>query len=36
MLERVRPEVVLPDKALCLPTLSHLLIVNSYERGGFK
>ena len=24
----VRPEAVLPDRALCLPTFSHLLIVN--------
>jgi len=23
------PEAVLPDRALCLPTLSHLLIVNT-------
>jgi hypothetical protein len=28
MLEPVRPEAVLPDRALCLPTLSHFLIVN--------
>ena len=28
MLEPVRPEAVLPNRALCLPTLSHLLIVN--------
>ena len=28
MLEPVRPEVVLPDRALCLPTFSHFLIVN--------
>ena len=28
MLEPVRPEAVLPDRALCLPTFSHLLIVN--------
>ena len=24
----VRPEAVLPDRALCLPTFSHFLIVN--------
>jgi hypothetical protein len=28
MLEPVRPEAVLPDRALCLPTVSHFLIVN--------
>jgi len=28
MLEPVRPEAVLPDRALCLPTLCHLLLVN--------
>jgi len=28
MQEPVRPEAVLPDRALCLPTLSHSLIVN--------
>ena len=28
MLEPVRPEVVLPDRALCLPTFSHFLVVN--------
>jgi hypothetical protein len=28
MLEPERPEAVLPDRALCLPTLSHFLIVN--------
>jgi hypothetical protein len=28
MLEPVRPEAVLPDRALYLPTLSHFLIVN--------
>jgi hypothetical protein len=28
MLEPVRPEAVLPDMALCLPTFSHSLIVN--------
>ena len=28
MLEPVRPEAVLPDRALCLPTFSHFLIVN--------
>jgi len=28
MLERVRPGAVLPDRALCLPTFSHFLIVN--------
>ena len=27
-LSLVRPEAVLPDRALCLPTLSHFLIVN--------
>ncbi len=27
-LEPVRPEAVLPDRALCLPTFSHFLIVN--------
>ena len=30
MLEPVRPEAVLPDKALCLPTFSHFLIVNKF------
>jgi hypothetical protein len=28
MLEPVRPEAVLLDRALCLPTFSHLLIVH--------
>ena len=28
MLEPVRPEAVLPDRALCLPTFSHFFIVN--------
>ena len=28
MLEPVRPGAVSPDRALCLPTFSHLLIVN--------
>ena len=28
MLEPMRPEAVLPDRALCLPTFSHFLIVN--------
>jgi hypothetical protein len=28
MLEPVRPGAASPDKALCLPTLSHFLIVN--------
>jgi hypothetical protein len=28
MLEPVRPEAVLPDRALYLPTASHLFIVN--------
>jgi hypothetical protein len=28
MLEPVCPEAVLPDRALCLPTFSHFLIVN--------
>jgi hypothetical protein len=28
MLEPVRPEAVLPDRALCLPTFSRFLIVN--------
>jgi hypothetical protein len=28
MLEPVRPEAVLPDRALCLPNFSHFLIVN--------
>jgi len=28
MLEPVRPEAVLPDRASCLPTFSHFLIVN--------
>jgi hypothetical protein len=28
MLEPMRPEAVLPDRALCLPTFSHSLIVN--------
>jgi hypothetical protein len=28
MLEPVRPEAVLPDRALCLPTFSHFWIVN--------
>jgi hypothetical protein len=28
MLEPLRPEAVLPDRALCLPTFSHFLIVN--------
>ena len=28
MLEPVRPEAVLPDRALCLPTFSHFSIVN--------
>jgi hypothetical protein len=28
MLEPVRPETVLPDTALCLPSFSHFLIVN--------
>ena len=28
MLEPERPEAVSPDRALCLPTFSHLLIVN--------
>ena len=28
VLGRERPVVVLPDRALCLPTFSHLLIVN--------
>jgi uncharacterized membrane protein YgcG len=28
MLEPVRPDAVSPDRALCLPTFSHLLIVN--------
>jgi hypothetical protein len=28
MLEPERPEAVLPDRALCLPTFSHFLIVN--------
>ena len=28
MLGPERPEVVLPDRALCLPTFNHLLIVN--------
>jgi hypothetical protein len=28
MLESVRPEAVLPDRALCLPTFCHFLIVN--------
>ena len=28
MLEPERPEAVLPERALCLPTFSHLLIVN--------
>jgi hypothetical protein len=28
MLEPVHPEAVLPDRALCLPTFSHHLIVN--------
>ena len=28
MLEPVRPEAVLPDMALCLPTFCHFLIVN--------
>jgi hypothetical protein len=27
-LEPVRPEAVLPDRALCLPTFSHFFIVN--------
>ncbi len=27
-LRSVRPEAVLPDRALCLPTFSHFLIVN--------
>ena len=27
MLEPVRPEAMLPDRALCLPTFSHFLIV---------
>ena len=29
MLEPVRTETVLPDRALCLPTFSHFLIVNT-------
>ena len=28
MLEPVRPEAVLPGRALCLPTFSHFLIAN--------
>ena len=28
MLEPVRLEAVLPDRALCLPTFSHFFIVN--------
>ena len=28
MLEPVRPEAMSPDRALCLPTLSHFVIVN--------
>ena len=28
MLEPVRPEAVLPDRALCLPTFSHFVIVS--------
>ena len=28
MLEPVRPGAVSPDRALCLPTFSHVLIVN--------
>ena len=28
MLEPVRPEAVLPDRALCLPSFSHFFIVN--------
>jgi hypothetical protein len=28
MLEPVRPGAVSPERALCLPTLSHFLIVN--------
>jgi hypothetical protein len=28
LLEPVRPEAVLPDRALCLPTFSHFFIVN--------
>ena len=28
MLEPVRPEAVLPDRALCLPNFSHVFIVN--------
>jgi hypothetical protein len=38
MLEPVRPEAVLPDRALHLPTFSHFLIVNTtsllFSRGG--
>jgi hypothetical protein len=35
VLEAERPEAVLPDRALCLPTFSHFLIVNklSPSRG---
>jgi hypothetical protein len=29
MLETVRPEALLPDRALCLPIFSHFLIVNT-------
>jgi hypothetical protein len=29
MLEPVRPGVVSPDRAMCLPTFSYLLIVNN-------
>ena len=29
VLEPVRPEAVLPDRVLCLPTFSHFLIVNN-------
>jgi hypothetical protein len=31
MLEPVRPGAVSPDRALCLPTLSHFLIVNKWN-----
>jgi len=30
MLEPVRPEAVSPDRAFCLPTFSHFLIVNNF------
>ena len=33
MLESVRPEAVLPDRALYLPTFSHFLVVNKNPRS---